>query len=50
MLFFTMKMPKPPIFLSSAERVTSGSGFARGLYGMPLSMKVLAIECFSSSG
>ena len=30
MLFFTMKMPRPPICLSWAESMTSGSGLASG--------------------
>ena len=40
MLFFTMKIPSPPICRSSADKVTSGSGFSSGSYGVPLSKKV----------
>lgn len=31
MLFFTMKMPSPPIWRSSADSVVSGSAFSSGL-------------------
>ena len=39
-IFFTRKTPSPPIDLSSAESVTSGSDFDSGLYSTPSSIKV----------
>ena len=39
-IFLTIKIPSPPIFLFSAERVTSGSFVSSGFYGVPLSENV----------
>ena len=47
MLFFTIKIPSPPITRSSAERDVSASFFASGSNGFPLSMNSM-VTCSGS--
>ena len=42
MLCFTIKIPRPPILRLSADKVMSGSSFARGSNGIPLSVILIA--------